>query len=182
MGCRSRVLGRHAAGPPLLRFHRRAAAQHRRRAHAADAEPKHPGCAKEEGELDFHGTRARRVGRARDRRAAAETAGFWGRAAAERPGGGRRRRGSHHLAAGRRRPLAEEGHRAGDGRRAAAELVPAVAELHDLVRNCAAAGLNTKLIRDAGHTEIEPGSRTVLAVGPAPASALDPITRHLKPY
>ena len=32
------------------------------------------------------------------------------------------------------------------------------------------------------HTEIEPGSRTVLAVGPAPASALDPITRHLKPY
>ena len=59
---------------------------------------------------------------------------------------------------------------------------PTVAELHDLERNCAAAGLNTKLIRDAGHTEIEPGSRTVLAVGPAPASALDPITRHLKPY
>ena len=28
------------------------------------------------------------------------------------------------------------------------------------------AGLNTYLIRDAGHTEIEPGSRTVFAVGP----------------
>lgn len=59
---------------------------------------------------------------------------------------------------------------------------PTVQELLDLEQKCAAAGLNTCLIRDAGHTEIEPGSRTVLAVGPAPASALDPITRHLKPY
>ena len=59
---------------------------------------------------------------------------------------------------------------------------PSVEELLALEERCAAAGLNTYLIRDAGHTEIEPGSRTVLAVGPAPASALDPITRHLKPY
>mmetsp|Transcript_156 Transcript_156/g.463 ORF Transcript_156/g.463 Transcript_156/m.463 type:complete len:197 (+) Transcript_156:78-668(+) len=59
---------------------------------------------------------------------------------------------------------------------------PTVAELLELERRCIAAGLNCCLIRDAGHTEIEPGSRTVLAVGPAPASALDPITRHLKPY
>ena len=44
------------------------------------------------------------------------------------------------------------------------------------------AGLNTHLVRDAGHTEIEPGSRTVLAVGPAPASAMDPLTAHLKTY
>ena len=55
-------------------------------------------------------------------------------------------------------------------------------ELLQLEVKCAAAGLNTYLIRDAGHTEIEPGSRTVLAVGPAPASAMDPYTRHLKPY
>ena len=59
---------------------------------------------------------------------------------------------------------------------------PTVEELLALEQRCAAAGLNTYLIRDAGHTEIEPGSRTVLAVGPAPASALDPFTRHLKPY
>lgn len=59
---------------------------------------------------------------------------------------------------------------------------PTVKELLELEANCAAAGLNTYLIRDAGHTEIEPGSRTVLAVGPAPASAMDPLTRHLKPY
>ena len=59
---------------------------------------------------------------------------------------------------------------------------PSVQELLELQEQCAAAGLNTYLIRDAGHTEIEPGSRTVLAVGPAPASAMDPLTRHLKPY
>jgi PTH2 family peptidyl-tRNA hydrolase len=59
---------------------------------------------------------------------------------------------------------------------------PTLQELIELEEKCAAAGLNTCLIRDAGHTEIEPGSRTVLAVGPAPASAMDPITRHLKPY
>jgi len=59
---------------------------------------------------------------------------------------------------------------------------PTLEELGRLHEECAQAGLNTYLIRDAGHTEIEPGSRTVLAVGPAPASAMDPITRHLKPY
>ena len=59
---------------------------------------------------------------------------------------------------------------------------PTVQELLELEEKCNAAGLNTCLIRDAGHTEIEPGSRTVLAVGPAPASAMDPLTRHLKPY
>ena len=59
---------------------------------------------------------------------------------------------------------------------------PTVQELLELEERCAAAGLNTCLIRDAGHTEIEPGSRTVLAVGPAPASAMDPLTGHLKPY
>ena len=44
---------------------------------------------------------------------------------------------------------------------------PTVQELLELQEKCAAAGLNCYLIRDAGHTEIEPGSRTVLAVGPA---------------
>ena len=59
---------------------------------------------------------------------------------------------------------------------------PTVEELLKLQVEYAAAGLNTYLIRDAGHTEIEPGSRTVLAVGPAPASAMNPLTGHLKPY
>ena len=50
-------------------------------------------------------------------------------------------------------------------------LIPALSgfpnqELLRLEEACAAAGLNTYLIRDAGHTEIEPGSRTVLAALP----------------
>lgn len=38
----------------------------------------------------------------------------------------------------------------------------------------------TCLIRDAGRTQIEPNTKTVLAIGPAASSELDPITRHLK--
>jgi PTH2 family peptidyl-tRNA hydrolase len=58
---------------------------------------------------------------------------------------------------------------------------PTVEELLALEERCAAAGLNTYLIRDAGHTEIEPGSRTVLAVGPASRAArANPCLAHLR--
>lgn len=33
---------------------------------------------------------------------------------------------------------------------------------------------------DAGRTQIDPGSRTVLGIGPAPVSEVNKITRHLK--
>lgn len=59
---------------------------------------------------------------------------------------------------------------------------PTVAELMQIQEACRAEGIVAQLIRDAGHTEIEPGSRTVLAVGPVPSSVVDPLTRHLKPY
>ena len=36
------------------------------------------------------------------------------------------------------------------------------------------------LIRDAGRTQIAPGSKTVLGVGPAPEEIVDKITGHLK--
>ena len=32
----------------------------------------------------------------------------------------------------------------------------------------------------AGRTQVAPGSRTVLAIGPAPKSAIDAVTGHLK--
>lgn len=43
-----------------------------------------------------------------------------------------------------------------------------------------AKNLNTCLIRDAGRTQIAPNSKTVLAIGPAPANEIDLVTGHLK--
>jgi len=41
-------------------------------------------------------------------------------------------------------------------------------------------GLANYLVVDAGHTQIAPDTKTVLAIGPAPASVLDKLTGHLK--
>ncbi len=43
-----------------------------------------------------------------------------------------------------------------------------------------AAGLQVHSITDAGRTEVEPGTQTVTAIGPAFASAIDQVTGHLK--
>lgn len=42
--------------------------------------------------------------------------------------------------------------------------------------------LLTSVVRDAGQTQVAPGSRTVIAVGPAPQSILNKVTGHLKLY
>lgn len=54
------------------------------------------------------------------------------------------------------------------------------AELMGILRRSRDAGLNTCLIRDAGRTQIEPNSKTVLGIGPAPCREIDEITGHLK--
>ncbi|MBI2446119.1 peptidyl-tRNA hydrolase [Candidatus Micrarchaeota archaeon] len=41
-------------------------------------------------------------------------------------------------------------------------------------------GLPAALIQDAGHTQIEPGSKTVVGIGPADESELDKLTGELK--
>lgn len=41
-------------------------------------------------------------------------------------------------------------------------------------------GLVTTVIRDAGRTQIAPGSKTVLGVGPARTELVDEVTNHLK--
>jgi peptidyl-tRNA hydrolase, PTH2 family len=53
-------------------------------------------------------------------------------------------------------------------------------QMNDLYDTARAIGLPAAIIRDAGRTEVEPGSKTVLAVGPAFSSNIDAITGHLK--
>ncbi|XP_005186023.1 probable peptidyl-tRNA hydrolase 2 [Musca domestica] len=58
--------------------------------------------------------------------------------------------------------------------------VESEAEMMCLKKAAEARGLNTCLIRDAGRTQIEPNSKTVLAIGPAAVEAIDQVTGHLK--
>ncbi|PVD31332.1 hypothetical protein C0Q70_06744 [Pomacea canaliculata] len=54
------------------------------------------------------------------------------------------------------------------------------ASLLDLAEKAIASGLVTCLISDAGRTQIAPGSKTVLGVGPGPCELVDQVTGHLK--
>jgi len=54
--------------------------------------------------------------------------------------------------------------------------------LVDLTRKGRSLGLETCVIRDAGRTQIAPGSKTVLGVGPGPVDLVDKVTGHLKLY
>ncbi len=55
-------------------------------------------------------------------------------------------------------------------------------ELFSLKQAAERAGLTTALIQDAGHTELPPGTITVLGVGPADEADLDRVTGHLQLY
>lgn len=44
------------------------------------------------------------------------------------------------------------------------------------------AGVPHAIVRDAGHTQLEPGTVTTLAIGPASEAAIDPITGDLSLY
>ncbi|XP_067864588.1 peptidyl-tRNA hydrolase 2, mitochondrial isoform X2 [Heptranchias perlo] len=52
----------------------------------------------------------------------------------------------------------------------------------DLLTHAKELGLTVSLIQDAGRTQIAPGSRTVLGVGPGSAKLVDQVTGHLKLY
>jgi PTH2 family peptidyl-tRNA hydrolase len=58
--------------------------------------------------------------------------------------------------------------------------VPKELEFVELISKAKALGIVYYLVRDAGRTQIAAGSKTVLALGPAPKDILDKITGHLK--
>ncbi len=53
-------------------------------------------------------------------------------------------------------------------------------ELAMIFQKAKKAGLPSALIQDAGHTQIEPGSKTVVGIGPCKEEELDKITGELK--
>lgn len=66
-----------------------------------------------------------------------------------------------------------------EGQKKIALSVESLAELQALERQASRAGIPTVWVEDAGFTEVPPGTRTCLGLGPAPARLLDPITGSL---
>ncbi len=53
-------------------------------------------------------------------------------------------------------------------------------ELENVHKKCKLKGIPSMLISDAGHTEVEPGTVTVLGVGPEISEKIDKITGSFK--
>ncbi|XP_044578239.1 peptidyl-tRNA hydrolase 2, mitochondrial-like [Cotesia glomerata] len=68
------------------------------------------------------------------------------------------------------------------GQKKIALKVDNVEQLEEIAKNARAVGLIARVIQDAGHTQVEPGSKTVCGVGPGPAHLIDQVTGHLKLY
>jgi peptidyl-tRNA hydrolase, PTH2 family len=66
-----------------------------------------------------------------------------------------------------------------EGQKKIALVVPTLGELEDLQRRAKARGLLTVWVEDAGFTEVPPGTRTCLGIGPARVEDLDPLTGEL---
>jgi len=58
--------------------------------------------------------------------------------------------------------------------------VDSEAQMDEIAAAARAAGLPSIIIEDAGRTEVAPGTRTVLGIGPAPRSEMDAVTGKLK--
>ncbi|MCX8196003.1 MAG: peptidyl-tRNA hydrolase Pth2 [Acidilobaceae archaeon] len=55
-------------------------------------------------------------------------------------------------------------------------------EMLKLYEEAERAGLPASLVRDAGRTQLPPGTLTAIAIGPAPEEKVDKLTGHLKLY
>lgn len=49
-----------------------------------------------------------------------------------------------------------------------------------VAENCKEWGLTASLIHDAGRTQVEPGSATVVGIGPGPSHIVNKVTGDLK--
>jgi peptidyl-tRNA hydrolase, PTH2 family len=66
-----------------------------------------------------------------------------------------------------------------EGQKKIALVVPTLAAMEQLDRVARSKGIPTAWVEDAGLTEVPPGTKTCLGLGPAPAPALDAITGSL---
>ncbi|HEX9709595.1 MAG TPA: peptidyl-tRNA hydrolase Pth2 [Candidatus Thermoplasmatota archaeon] len=69
-----------------------------------------------------------------------------------------------------------------EGQRKVVLKAPDLKALGQLKEKAAREGLVAVLVQDAGLTEVEPGTVTVLGIGPAPDEAVDTVTGHLPLY
>lgn len=65
------------------------------------------------------------------------------------------------------------------GQRKIALVVPTLTDLETLERTARVRGVPVVWVEDAGFTEVPPGTRTCLGLGPAPDAELDPLTGQL---
>lgn len=66
-----------------------------------------------------------------------------------------------------------------EGQKKIALVAPTLGDMEQLERRARAKGIRTVWVKDAGLTEVPPGTITCLGLGPAPSSDIDPITGAL---
>ncbi|HKV90776.1 MAG TPA: peptidyl-tRNA hydrolase Pth2 [Thermoplasmata archaeon] len=79
----------------------------------------------------------------------------------------------------RRRPAAATEAWVREGQKKIALVAPTLQAMQVLERLARAKGLPTVLVEDAGFTEVPPGTKTVLGIGPGRDEEIDPITGSL---
>jgi PTH2 family peptidyl-tRNA hydrolase len=70
----------------------------------------------------------------------------------------------------------------GSGQKKVVLRVDGEARLFELADAAERAGLAHAVVRDAGHTQLEPGTATALAVGPGEEATVDRVTGELSLY
>jgi len=66
------------------------------------------------------------------------------------------------------------------GQKKVAVKVNSEKELLDIANQARSLGLPTSIVRDAGLTELPPGTLTAIGIGPAPSNLIDKVTGRLK--